>query len=87
MLAALRLKGVHVAAEVPNTTSTTQETEQSCGPFKTSYRGNLATLAATCFEMRKTLRIEDLPIVVFGGVDPIADVQLENVMEKGFNLP
>jgi len=85
MLAALRLKGVHVVARVPNTTSTTQETDQSLGPFKTPCRGNLATLAAARFEMRKTLRIEDLPIIVFGGKDPIADVQLENAMEKGFN--
>ena len=45
MLAALRVQGFYLVPGVPNSTSTTQETDQSYGPFKSCYRSNIRTVS------------------------------------------
>jgi len=76
MLASLQLKGLCVVPGLPNSTSKTRETDQNYGPFKTHYRGNLLDLSQARFEKRKTITINDLPLIVFGGTDPATGIEL-----------
>jgi len=85
MLASLRLKGLYVVPGLPNSTGKTQETDQNYGPFKTYYRGNLADLAQARFEKKKTIHVNDLPLIVFGGKDPATGIHLKNAFEGAFN--
>ena len=85
MLASLRLKGVYVVPGLPNSMGKTQETEQNYGPFKTHCRGNLNDLSQARFEKKKTITINDLPLIVFGGDDPVTGVKLKNAFELSFN--
>jgi len=85
MLAALKLKGLHLTPGVPNTTSVTQETDQNYGPFKTHYRYNLSTLAEARFAMKLQLSINDLGLLVFGGIDPVTKVELRASFDMAFS--
>ena len=85
MLAEMKLKGLCVIPGVPNTTSKTQETDQSCGPFKTCCRANLSTLSTARFEAKKSLAITDLPSLAFGGKDPVTNADLKDAFQLSFN--
>ena len=85
MLAALRSKCLCLVPGIPNTTGKTQETDQNHGPFKTCHCSNLALLAQSRFEKKKTNAISDLPLIVFGGTDPETHVVLKNAFELAFN--
>jgi len=85
MLATLRLKGLYVVPGLPNSTSKTQETDQHYGPSKTHCRMNLSDLAQARFQMKKTVTINDLPLIVFGCTDPETGIGLVNAFELAFN--
>jgi len=85
MLALLRLQGLYLVPGVPNTTSMTQEMDQNCDPFKTYCHCNLETLSAGRFSKNKTLRLDDLPLLVFGGNDQETRVELVNAFAKAFS--
>jgi len=85
MLASLRLQGMYLVPGVPNTTGLTQETDQNYSPLKTYYRGNLEALSAGRFSKNMTLRVDDLPLLVFGGKDPETGVELVNSFANAFN--
>jgi len=42
-------------------------------------------LAQARFEKKKTISITDLPLIVFGGIDPVTQVLLKNAFEEAFN--
>jgi hypothetical protein len=71
MLTKLRLRGFYLSPGVPNTTHVTQETDQSYGPFKSGFRSNLRMLSDNRLGKGETLKISDLPLLVFGG--PVDD--------------
>ena len=86
MLAGLKLRGLYMVPGVPNTTSKTQETDQNYGPFKYNYRCNLSMLARNRFKAKKTLTINDLPLLVFGGRDSMTGgTFMANSFELAFN--
>ena len=85
MLASLKLKGLYLAPGLPNSTGKTQETDQNYTPFKTYYRGNLVLLVQSRFDMKKTITINDLPLIVFGGKDFVTGITLQNAFELAFN--
>ena len=70
MLAELKLRGFYMFPGVPNTTSVTQETDQNYGPFKTFYRQNIDVLSQEKFQLKKTLALSDIPLLVFGREAP-----------------
>ena len=85
MLASLTLKGLYLVPGVPNTTGETQETDQNYGPFKSNYRANLSWLSYCRFRMNKTLCINDLPLLVFGGIDSVTKARgISNAFAYGF---
>jgi len=86
LLASLRLKGVYGVPGLPNSTGKTQETDQNYSPFKGHYRGNLAALAQARFEKKKTIIINNLPLIVFGGDDPVTGTSMKNAFELAFNM-
>ena len=85
MLASTRLKGLYLMPGVPNTTQVTQETDQSYGQFKSSYRRNLRILAMKRQPVRKPIVLADLAVLVFGGEDRITGTKIENTFEKAFS--
>ena len=76
MLAHMRIGGLHIVPGLPNTTGMTQETDQNYGPFKGQCRNNLHLLATERFEKKKTIDVNDLPLLVFGGEDPETGIKL-----------
>jgi len=70
-----------VVPGLPNSTGKTQETDQNYGPLKTHYRMNLSNLAQARFEKKKTITINDLPPIAFGGTDPETGIGLVNAFE------
>jgi hypothetical protein len=84
MLADLRLQGVYLVPGVPNTTAVTQETDQNYGPFKGAFRGNIRQLSQHRFENKKTLRITDLPLLIFGGLCEETGTTMENSFQEAF---
>jgi len=70
---------------VPNTTQVTQETDQSYGQYKSTYRRNLRLLSQRRQPWKKPAVLTDLAILVFGGEDRITGAKLENTFEKAFS--
>ena len=70
MLASLRVQGLYLVPGVPNSTSTTQETDQNYGPFKSCFRKNIRNLSQARFECELPVTVTDLPLLVFGGKCP-----------------
>ena len=85
MLAELRLKGLYLMPGVPNTTQVTQETDQSYGQYKSIYRKNLRLLSQKRQPVRMPVILTDLALLVFGGIDRITGIRLENTFEKAFS--
>ena len=86
MLAYLKVLGIYCVPGVPNTTHVTQETDQNYGLFKTIFRSNIETLSQARFDMKKTLQVQDLPLLVFGGIDDVTKVTLEDSFEQAFSV-
>jgi hypothetical protein len=86
MLASLRLKGLYIVPGVPNTTSQTQETDQSYGPFKSNFRGNIRMLSQARFDKGLTLKVVDLPLLVFGGTCSETKVVLDDAFGDSFSV-
>jgi hypothetical protein len=85
MLADLRLQGCYLVPGVPNTTAVTQETDQNYGPFKGAYRSNIRKITQARFDKSMTVRVTDLPLLVFGGICEATGVELENSFQKAFS--
>ena len=87
MLAYIRALGVYCYPGLPNTTQVTQETDQSYGTSKSTFRQNLETLSQARFDLDKTLMITDLPLLVFGvKYDGITDVSCRYAFTEGFSI-
>jgi hypothetical protein len=85
MLANLKLMGLYLIPGVPNTTGKTQETDQNYGPFKGAYRGNIRTLSQARFSDNLSVRVTDLPLLVFGGTCPTTGVSLSDAFSQAFS--
>ena len=85
LLARLRLIGIYLYPGVPNTTTVTQETDRNYGPFKNAYRRNLLKLSQARFDMKHGLKGSDIPLLVFGGIDDITGIELEDAFNLSFN--
>ena len=79
MLAALHLQGLYLVPGVPNTTSKTQETNQSYGPFKSGYRSKIWKLSQAHFEPSLSLKVTDLPLLVFDGKCEKTGIELPDI--------
>jgi hypothetical protein len=88
MLAELRMMGVYLIPGVPNTTHTTQETDQLYGPFKHHYRDNLQALTQERYSSnpRDTIKITDIGLLVFGRQGTNQLVHLRNCFEESFSV-
>lgn len=86
MLADLRLLGLYLIPSVPNTTAQTQETDQNYGVYKSSFRDNLRNLSQARYEMGLTLKVTDLPLLVFGGSCPKTNVELRDAFSDAFSI-
>ena len=86
MLAELRLRGLYVMPGVPNTTSKTQETDQSYGPFKGAFRRNIRALSQARFDSELSLQVIDLTLLVFGGKCSKTGVELEDAFNWAFSI-
>ena len=86
MLAELRLLGCYVVPGVPNTTSKTQETDQNYGPMKSCYRKNLRYLSQERFQKGLSLHVTDLPLLLFGGICPKTNVELQDAFSVAFSV-
>jgi hypothetical protein len=86
MLADLRLQGLYIVPGVPNTTAKTQETDQNYGLYKSVVRENLRNLSQCRFDLRLTLRITDLPLLVFGGECPCTGLKLRDAFSEAFSI-
>lgn len=86
MLADLRLQGLYIVPGVPNTTAKTQETDQNYGLYKSVVRENLRSLSQCRFDLQLTLRITDLPLLVFGGVCPSTGMVLRDAFSESFSI-
>ena len=86
MLAYLKVLGIYCVPGVPNTTHVTQETDQNYGLFKTIFRSNIETLSQARFDIQKTLQVQDLPLLVFGGIDDITQVTLQDSFDRAFSI-
>ena len=67
ILATLRDRGFCLMAGVPNTTHVTQATERNYGPFQAIYRINPKELTRQCQASLTNIKVNDIPILVFGG--------------------
>ena len=67
LLSLLRARGFIVVTGVPNTTHVTQATDRNYGPFKDIYRRNLEEFVRYRKSMRKTVKPQDIPLLIFGG--------------------
>jgi hypothetical protein len=85
MLARLKLIGLYLIPGVPNTTGQTQETDQNYGPFKGSFRGNIRTLSQARFAEGLSVRVTDLPLLVFGGRCASTGVLLNDSFSLAFS--
>jgi hypothetical protein len=86
MLADLRLQGLYIVPGVPNTTAKTQETDQNYGLYKSVVRDNLRRLSQCRFDVRLTLQITDLPLIVFGGECPKTGLELRDAFSEAFSI-
>jgi hypothetical protein len=86
MLASLRVQGIYIIPGVPNTTSKTQETNQSYGPFKSAFPTNIRLLSQARFERGSSLKVVDLPMLVFGGVCSATKVVLADAFSEAFSV-
>ena len=86
MLADLRVQGLYLVPGVPNTTSHTQETDQSYGPFKSIYRCNIRTLSQARFDRGLSLQVTDLPLLVFGGNCAQTNAELRDAFSSAFSV-
>eukprot|EP00536_Pseudo-nitzschia_multiseries_P000250 jgi/Psemu1/546/gm1.546_g len=66
LLQLLSRKGFILLPGVPNTTHITQVTDQNFGPFKTAFRDNRKKLHASRCAERRTVKMFDIPSLVFG---------------------
>ena len=82
MLATLRARGFYLMAGVPNTTHVTQAKYQNYGPFKTIYRINLNDLTRQSQDYLTTIKVNDIPLLVFGG----GESGLRNTFEETFGV-
>ena len=82
MLATLRSRGFYLMASVPNITHVNQSTDQNYGPFKTIYRINLKELKRQRQDPRTTIKVNDIPLLVFGG----GGSGLMNTFEETFGV-
>ena len=86
MLADLRMLGVYLVPSVPNTTAKTQETDQNYGVYKSTFRANLRLLSQARFERGLTLKVIDLPLLVFGGKCDQTNVDLRDSFSEAFSI-
>jgi hypothetical protein len=86
MLAKLRVRGVYLVPGVPNTTAVTQETDQNYGQFKSVYRSNIRLLSQERFGRKTTMRVTDLPLLVYGGSCNDTGIELPSAFEDGFSI-
>jgi hypothetical protein len=86
MLAKLRVRGVYLVPGVPNTTAVTQETDQNYGHFKSVYRRNIRNLSQERFSRKMTMRVTDLPLLVFGGTCNDTGIECESAFVDGFSV-
>ena len=86
MLADLRMLGVYLVPSVPNTTAKTQETDQNYGVYKSSFRANLRLLSQGRFERGLSLKVTDLPLLVFGGKCIKTDLELRDAFSDAFSI-
>ncbi len=87
LLAQLRFLGVYLYPCVPNTTAVTQETDQTCGMFKSQYRANLELLVDELVRQYKTVSVPQHKhgLLVFGGVDLDTGLELPSAFELRFS--
>jgi len=85
MLASLKLKGMYLMPGVPNTTQVTQETNQSYGQYKSMCRSNLHVLSQAQQPVNKPMILADLALLIFGGVDRITGMRIDNTFENAFS--
>jgi hypothetical protein len=85
MLVELKLRGFYMFPGVPNTTSVTQETDQNYGPFKTYYRQNIDHLSHEKFQLKKSLGISNIPLLVVGREASEQSCQLKDAFAHSFN--
>ena len=55
LLANLRVRGIYLYPSVPNTAAVSQETDQSFGLFKSTFRNNLEQLTCDRLEAEKSV--------------------------------
>jgi hypothetical protein len=85
MLADLRLQGLYIIPGVPNTMAKNQETDQNYGVYKSVVRDSLRKLSQCHFDLQLSLRITDLPLLVFGGECPSTGLQLRDAFSEAFS--
>ena len=86
MLAELKLAGAYILPGVPNTTGKTQETDQNYGQYKSVFRDNLRVLSQARFEKNLTMKVTDLPLLVFGGTDSKTRTVLRDAFTESFGI-
>jgi hypothetical protein len=86
MLADLRLQGLYLVPGVPNTTHVTQETDQNYGLYKSRVRENLRNLSQCRYDRKETLKVCDLPLIVFGGLCPSTGLLLRDAFSDAFSI-
>ena len=79
ILAYARIFLFFIYSYVPNTTTVTQDTEQSYGPFKTQFIENINTLSDDRIIHNDSTTIKQwmVGIIVFGGIYPESKVELK----------
>ena len=82
MLATLRARGFYLMTDVPNTTHVTQAIDRNYGPFKTIYRIILKDLTRQRQAYRTNSKLNDIPLLVFGG----GVSGLRNTFEETFGV-
>jgi hypothetical protein len=84
MLAEMKAMGLLLVPGVPNSTHVTQETDQNYGPLKTGFRINIDKLTAARLKKGLTIKVTDLLLVVFGGVDELTGCELKKAFDEAF---
>ena len=63
-----------------------QDTDQNYGLFKCVFRENLEVLSQARFDKDKTLRISDLPQLVFSSEDSDTDIVLQDSLSRDLSI-
>ena len=86
MLAKLQVRGLYLVPGVPNSTATTQETDQNYGIYKSVLRDNLRLLSQARFEKKLSMHVSDLPLLVFGGRCASTGTELRDSFSLAFSI-